>query len=228
MSSVGPEMMSGVRASSIRIEVHLVHDREVEGPLDHLVARVFHVVAEVVEPELVVGRVGNVRFVSLTTLLIGEVGDDHSNGHAEEAVDLPHPLGVAAGEIVVDGDDVHALALERVEIDRQRRHQRLALAGLHLGDLAAVERDAADQLHVIVALAQRSDRRLAHRGEGFGQKVVQLLAAREPLAKSLGLAPKLIVGQRMDIGLEGVDGVDISAEPPDIAIVGRSEDALCH
>ena len=55
MSSVGPEMISGVRASSIRIEVHLVDDREVERPLDHLFARVFHVVAQVIEAELVVG-----------------------------------------------------------------------------------------------------------------------------------------------------------------------------
>src|SRR5256886_9347396 len=35
---------------------------------------------------------------------------------------------------LVHRDDVHALAAERVEIGRERRHQRLALAGAHLGD----------------------------------------------------------------------------------------------
>ena len=37
----------------------------------------------------------------------------------EKAIDLAHPFGVATGEIIVDGDDVHAVAGERVEIDRK-------------------------------------------------------------------------------------------------------------
>ena len=89
-----------------------------------------------------------------------------------------------------------ALALKRVEIDRERRDQRLAFAGLHLGDLAAVERDAADQLDVIMALAERPDRRLADRREGFGKQVVELLAIGQPLPETLGLAAQLVVGQR--------------------------------
>ena len=32
-----------------------------------------------------------------------------------------HPVGVAAGEVVVDGDDVHAVAGQRVQVGRQRR-----------------------------------------------------------------------------------------------------------
>ena len=96
--------------------------------------------------------------------------------HAEEAIDLAHPVRVAAGEIVVDGDDVDALALERVEIDGERRDERLALASLHLGDLAAVERDAADQLDVVMTLAEGPHRGLADRREGFGKQVVELVA----------------------------------------------------
>ena len=53
-------MMSGVRASSIRIEVHFVDDGEVVAALDHLFGRIFHIVAEIVEAELVVGAVGDV------------------------------------------------------------------------------------------------------------------------------------------------------------------------
>ena len=147
-------------------------------------------------------RVGDVAVVGVAPLLVGEVGDDHPDDHAEEAVDLAHPVGVAAGEIVVDGDDVDALALERVEIDRERRDQGLAFAGLHLGDLAAMERDAADQLDVVMALAERADGRLAHRGEGFGQKIVELLAVGEPLAEEFGLAAQLVVRQRGDGRLE--------------------------
>jgi hypothetical protein len=59
-------------------------------------------------------------------------------------------------EVVVDRDDVHALAGQRVQVGGQRRDQRLALAGLHLGDLAVVQHHAAEQLHVEVAHAQRA------------------------------------------------------------------------
>ena len=39
---------------------------------------------------------------------------------------------------------------ERVEIERQRRDQRLAFAGGHFRDPAAVQHDSADQLHIEV------------------------------------------------------------------------------
>ena len=110
----------------------------------------------------------------------------HADGQAEEAVDLPHPLGVAPGQVVVDRDDVDALAVERVEIDRQRGDQGLAFAGPHLGDLALVQDHAADQLHVEMALAERALGGLAHGGEGLGQDVVQGLALGQPLAQHRG------------------------------------------
>ena len=119
--------------------------------------------------------------IGLAALHVVEAVDDAADGEAEEAVDLAHPLGVALGEVVVDGDDVDALAGERVEIDRQGRDQGLAFAGLHLGDHAAMQHDAAHQLDVEMALAERALGRLAHRGEGLGQEVVELFAVGEPL-----------------------------------------------
>ena len=105
--------------------------------------------------------------------LVVETVDDDADGKAEEFVDLAHPFGVALGEVIVDGDDVDAAAGERVEIDRQRCDQRLAFAGLHLGDLAFVQHHAADQLHVEMALAERALGGLAHGGESGHQNVVE-------------------------------------------------------
>ena len=105
--------------------------------------------------------------------------DDDADGQAEELVDLAHPLGVAAGEVVVDGDDVDALAGERVEVDGERGDQGLAFAGLHLGDRALVQHHAADQLHVEMALAEGALGGLAHGGEGRDEKVVELGAGGE-------------------------------------------------
>ena len=112
--------------------------------------------------------------------------------HAEEAVDLAHPLRVAAGEVVVDRDDVDALAFERVQIGGQRRDERLAFAGLHLGDLALVEHGAADQLHVEVPHVEHAAARLADDREGLRQQVVERLAVGEALAELGGLAAQLL------------------------------------
>ncbi len=60
-----------------------------------------------------------------------------------------------------------ALALDGIEIGRERGDQRLAFAGAHLGDLAAVEHDAADHLDIEMPHPEHAHRGLAHGGEGF-------------------------------------------------------------
>ena len=60
------------------------------------------------------------------------------------------------------------LPVERVEVGGQRGDEGLALAGLHLGDAALVQHDAADELHVVVPHVQHAAPGLAHDGEGLG------------------------------------------------------------
>ena len=59
-----------------------------------------------------------------------------STDRSVKFVEGPHPFRVAPGQIVVDRHDVDALARQRVQEDRKRRDERLALAGRHLGDVA--------------------------------------------------------------------------------------------
>ena len=119
--SAGPLMISGVRASSIEDRVDLVDDREVVAALDELVLGPRHVVAQVVEAELVVRAVGDVARRTARGAPSGVIlARMHADLEAEEAVHAAHQLGVALGEVVVDRDDVHALAGERVEVRRQR------------------------------------------------------------------------------------------------------------
>ena len=172
-SSLAPEMISGVRASSIRME-------STSSTMAKLCSRCtqssnvkLHVVAQVVEAELVVGAVGDVGGVGLAALFVVQIVHDDADGQAEEAIELAHPLGVAFGQVVVDRDHVHAASAERVQIHRQGRDQRLAFAGLHFGDLALVQHHAADQLHVEVAHVEHAAPGFADHGEGFHQKLVQ-------------------------------------------------------
>ncbi len=127
-------------------------------------------------------------------------------GEAEDVVDRAHPLGVAPGEVVVDGDDVDAVAGERVEADGERGGERLALAGLHLGDVAAVEDHAADQLHVEVAHAHRAPAGLADEREALGEHVVEVLAVlADPLAQGAHALAQILVGERDQLVLERPD-----------------------
>ena len=205
--------------------IDLVDDGVVEGPLGHGVQAELHVVAQVVEAELVVGAVGDVAGVGRLALLVVELVHDHADGEAEEPVDLAHPFGVALGQVVVHRDDVHALAFEGVEIDRQGGDQGLAFAGLHLGDLALVQDHAALQLHVEVALAERALGRLAHHGEGLDQEVVQGLALGQALAELGGLGAQLLVGELGELGLECIDLRHRLVEAFDDAIIGGAEQA---
>ena len=145
----------------------------------------------------------------------------------EEAVQASHPLGVAAGEVVVDGDDVDALALERIQIGRQGRDERLAFARLHLGDLAAVQHHAADQLDVEVAHVEHAPARLADDRERLRQEVVERLAVGEARLELRGLATQLFVGEFLDLRLFSVDGGDLRAQALQVTLVLRADD-LCQ
>ena len=147
--------------------VDLVDDGVVQVALNVPLDRVLHVVTQVVEPELRVHAVRDVAAVGLLALRLGEAVDDDPHRHAEEVVDAAHPLGVAAGQVVVDRDDVDALAGEGVEVTGQGGHQGLALAGLHLGDAPLVQHHAAHQLHVEVPHVEHPPAGLPHGGEGL-------------------------------------------------------------
>ena len=71
---------------------------------------------------------------------------------------------------------MHAVAGQGVEIHGQGGDKGLAFAGFHLGDVAPVQDNAADQLDVEVALAEGTLGALADHREGLWQQVVQPLA----------------------------------------------------
>ncbi len=204
--------------------VDLVHDREVV-PALHVVREVeLHVVAEVVEAELVVRAVGDVGGVGDLALLIVQIVLDDPDRHAEEPVEAAHPFGVAARQIVVDRDDVDAFAVERIEIGGQRGDERLAFAGLHLGDLPAVQHDAADELHVEVAHFQHAAARLADDRERFREHFVERFAVAKPLAELRRLSTEPLVGERLDLRFFRADFGDHRTQALQVTLVLRADD----
>ena len=221
-------MISGVRASSIRIESTSSTIGEVVAALHHVLDRVRHVVAQVVEAELVVGAVGDVGVVGGAPLVGRHLRQDHADVQAQEAVHAAHPLAVAFGQVVVDRDDVHALAGQRVEVGGQHAGQGLALTGLHLGDVAEVQRRAAHDLDVERALAQHPPGRLAGHRERLGQQVVEVLAAGDALLELVGLGAQFGVGQLLDVVGQGVDVVSDPLEALDHATFAEAQQLRQH
>ena len=131
--------------------VDLVDDGVVMLTLHEVLRADGHVVAQVIEAELVVRAEGDVREVSLAALVgIGLVLVDAVHRESMKHVERAHPFGVTLGEVIVDGNHVHPFTGEGVEKDGERGDKCLTLASGHLGNLALMEHDATKELHVVV------------------------------------------------------------------------------
>ena len=148
---------------------------------------------------------------------------------------LAHPLGIAAGEVVVDGDHMHPAAGEGVEVAGQGGHQRFAFAGLHLSDLALVQHHAADQLHVEVAHAEHALAGFPYHREGLGQDLVE----HRPLVfKAAGVgqaltelgraAAQVVVAEGGDVLLKHVHICDDRLIALELAGIGITQQELEH
>jgi hypothetical protein len=203
--------------------VHLVHDREIVSPLDVAGQLELHVVAQVVEAELVVRAVRDVGGVGDLALGVVEVVLDDADGEAQEAEDPAHPLAVALGQVVVDGDDVDALAGQGVQVRGQGGDEGLALARLHLRDHPAVQGQAADELHVEVPHVEDAAAGLAHHRERFGEDVVERLALGQPVPEFERFRLQLGVAEGEDRRLEGDDALDQGSYGLELPLVLRTD-----
>ena len=163
--------------------VHFVHDRKGVATLCPSFEFGDHVVSQVVEAELVVRAVGDVGGVRLPACdgaqargalfaadefsvveVRGVVGDD-AERDAEKGEERAHPLRVASRQVVVDGDDVYAVAREGVCGSGEWSNERLPFARAHLGDLSLMKDDCAEDLYVVRTQTDRAFRRLASGGQ---------------------------------------------------------------
>ena len=206
--------------------VDLVHDRVGVAALDDAVERDGHVVAQVVEAELGVRPVRDVARVRLAALRERHEVLDGADRAAEQLVHGLRPLGVALREVVVHRHEVDSLAGEPVEVERLHGDERLPLAGLHLRDVALVEDDPAHELDVEEPHADRAPERLANRGVGLEDQILERLAVLEALLELRGLSAELVVGQLLEVGLERADVRRLLGEALDAPPFAHAKDAL--
>ena len=109
-----------------------------------------------------------------------------------------------------------APAGEGVQVAGQDRHQGLAFAGLHFGDAALVQHDAAHELDGVGTHTQHPVGSLPDGGKGLGQQIVQAFALGVALLELTGLVLQGILGkifvfglQRQDLVHHGLDLLDL-------------------
>ncbi len=149
-----------------------------------------------------------------------------ARGQAQRMIELRHPLGVALGQVVVDGHEMDAFAFQGIEVDRQRRHQGLPLPGFHLGDAPAMEDHAADQLHIEMAHIELAARHFPAYGKGFWQNVVEGLARCKPFLEVLGFVGKGLIGKGSQSRLQPVDLLHDRPNGLDFTIVFTAENQI--
>src|SRR3989338_3244091 len=137
---------------------------------------------------------------------------DHADRKPEESIDLPHPCRVATREVIVHRDHMHAAAFERVQIDRECRDERLPFSGAHLRNPATVKDDAAQKLNIVVTLAERAPRCLAHQGEGFVKYVVECFALSKSFLELRSLPPECIVRKPGKLRFKKINSRDIGCK----------------
>ena len=196
--------------------------------LDFFVERPGHVVAQVVEAELVVGSVGDVAEVVLALLrgALAEPGDHETDTETEPAVNPTHPFRVATGQIVVHCDEMDALARQPVQVGGQGRDEGLAFTRFHFSDPAKVQSSTTHQLNVVVALAEHTPRRLSRDGESLDEEVVERLTALDARAEFSGLGPQRLVGEGRHGRLEGVHVGNQALESLHFLAFAGSEDSI--
>ena len=186
--------------------VDLVHNGKDLSSLHHVLFVNDHIVAQVVEAELVVRSIGNVRAVSRLLFLFALRPQDKPRGQSQILIDAPHFLGADARKVLVDRDDVHALARERVEICRHGGNERFAFTGLHLRNATLMQDDTAEHLHAERAFAQHAVGGFSDRGKSLGQNVVGRLAIGKARAELVCHAAQFLfahgavgIGERVNL-----------------------------
>ena len=117
-------------------------------------------------------------------------------------------------------------AREPVQVERLHGDERLSLTGLHLGDIALVQRDSAHQLDVEQPHAERALECLAHRRVRLEEQVFQRLAVLEALLELRRLGRELLVGERLELRFERADVGRLILESLEATPLPHAENAL--
>ncbi|MNQ14086.1 hypothetical protein D3C85_270250 [compost metagenome] len=185
--------------------VDFIDDAEVQAALHAFARFVDHIVAQEVETEFIVGAIGDVGVVRLLLGAVLHLRHVHASRQAQPCIQAAHGFGIALRQVIIDGDDMHALARQGIQVGGQGCHQGLALARAHLRDLTEMQDHAADHLHVEMAHAQDALAGLAADGKCFRQQGIERFASGDAFLEGRRFRLQLGIRQLFDGRLERID-----------------------
>ena len=147
--------------------------------LAHIGARIFHIVAQIIKTQLIIGGIGYVCRIGFFARFIIHIMDNAADAQPQSLMHDAHPIGIALGEIIIDRHHMHGASRQGVQIAWQSGDKRFAFAGFHFRNGTIMQHHAANHLHIIMALAQCAARRFAHCGKGFFKNIVKRFAIGE-------------------------------------------------
>ena len=154
--------------------IGLVDYRKGECSLHQFIVMARETVAQIVEADLIGSCVSDVATIGRPAFGGGHILRYVPDGKPEPFVNGTHPGGIAAREIVVGGQHMHAAALQGEPDDGGHSRQCLAFAGLHFSDIATLQGERAEDLHVEHAQAQEAFRDYGGECEGRDQVVFRM------------------------------------------------------
>ena len=188
--------------------VGLVDKRQVKRSV-HEIARFHHeAIAQVIEARFLGRDVGDVGEVRGTPCGWRHPLLHAANREAKPAINGAHPLAVARGKIVVEGEDVDAAIAQCTHGRCQHGGQRLAFPGEHLDHAAIIEGQRGQDLLVERALTQGAMRGLASQSEELVPDVVACLAAARSLAEAAAALEYRFVRQCLAGGFEPGNAIE--------------------
>ena len=179
--------------------VGLVDDRDV-GVGRHQIGDIDHqLIAQHIESDFIDRRVGDIALVGGAAFLAGRIGRDPPHGQTHGLDQRTHPLGVATGQVVVDGHHMDIAAGQRVTGGGDRPGECLTLAGTHLNDVAGHHAQRPEQLDVEGTQAGGALGGLASNGQelrGVG-RLGEILKVQQPgrLGQLLGIEALCFLGE---------------------------------
>ena len=178
-------------------------------------------ITQVVEPELAVGAVGNVAVILFPAFGAAHGVLNTAHRQTEEPENISHPLTVTQGEVIVDRDELAVFAGNGVEVQGQRGNEGLTFTGRHFCDLALMERNTADQLHIEgdhvpfqlmpadgESLSAQSAAGIFDRGECLGQHGIQGFPVGSTLLELCCLGDQLFIREALVRNFQLVDLFD--------------------
>ena len=210
--------------------VHLVNDGVVQRTLNPVTSLVHHVVTQVVETVLVVGAVGDVGTVSGLLLFPRCLRQVDAHRQTQKVIQPSHPLGVAAGQVVVHRHHVHAFAGECVQVNGQGGGERLALTRAHFGHFAMVQGQTTHHLHVKMTHLHDALAGLSNHRKSLGQHRLQRLTVGHSAFENLGLRLQLLVAEFFKLRLQTIDalhGLAVGLEQTVVAATENFGEEVC-